>query len=74
MALLELCAGAVAFFVFFSGAAGAGVVAAYFCGGADWLWRFGLGCAGLILQVFLLALLLAVELAGYVGQTLRCRV
>jgi hypothetical protein len=30
----------------------------------------GLGGTGLILQIFLLALLLAVELARYVGQTL----
>jgi hypothetical protein len=60
----------VAFFVFFAGAAGAGIVAAYFCGSTDWLWWFGLGGTGLILQIFLLALLLAVELARYVGQTL----
>ena len=61
----------MAFFVFFAGAAGAGVVAAYFGGGADWLWWFGLGCAGLILQILLLALLFAFELTGYVGQALR---
>jgi hypothetical protein len=49
----------VAFFVFFAGAAGAGIVAAYFCCGADWLGRFGLGGAGLVLQILLLALLFA---------------
>ena len=55
----------MAFFVFFAGAAGAGVVAAYFGGGADWFWWFGLGCTGLILQILLLALLFAFELTGY---------
>ena len=64
---------AVAFFVFFAGAAGAGIVAADFGAGADGFWRFGLRGAGLILQVFLLALLFAFELARYVGQTLRRR-
>jgi hypothetical protein len=49
----------VAFFVFFAGAAGAGVVTAYFGAGADGLGRFGLGGAGLVLQIFLLALLFA---------------
>jgi hypothetical protein len=61
----------VAFFVFFAGAARAGVVAAYFCSGADWFWRLRLGWTRLILQIFLLALLFALELARYVGQTLR---
>jgi hypothetical protein len=53
----------VALFVFLAGAAGAGVVAADFGAGADWLWRLGLGCARLILQILLLALLLAAKLA-----------
>ena len=69
---LRLLALAVAFFVFFAGAAGAGIVAADFGGGADGLGRFGLGGAGLILQVLLLALLFAIELARNVGQALRC--
>src|ERR1700744_4244826 len=67
----SLLALAVAFFVFFAAAAGAGVVAADFGGGADGLGRFDLGGAGLILQVLLLALLFAIELARDVGQTLR---
>src|SRR5258708_26409731 len=66
-----LCCGAVAFFVFFAGAAGTWVVAADFCAGANWLRRFGLRGAGLILQIFLLALLLALELARDLWQTLR---
>src|SRR5580693_1601684 len=53
------CVGTVAFFVFFAGAAGAGIVAAYFCACTDGLWRFGLLGARLVLQFFLLALLLA---------------
>src|ERR1700739_4999455 len=65
------CGGAVAFFVFFAGAAGTGVVAADLCGGAYGLWRFGLSGAGLILQILLLALLFALELARYFRQTLR---
>ena len=63
----------MAFFVFLAGAARAGIVAAYFRAGADWFWGFGLRCAGLILQIFLLALLFAFELAGDVGQALRWR-
>src|SRR6266852_7861652 len=66
----ELRGGAVAFFVFFAGAAGAWIVAAYFCAGADWLGSFGLGGAGLILQIFLLALLAALDLSGDFGETL----
>jgi hypothetical protein len=66
-----LLALAVAFFVFFAAATGARVVAADFGSGADWFGRFGLGCAGLILQVLLLALLFAIELARYIGQALR---
>ena len=58
---------AVTFFVFFAAAAGAGVVAADLGGSADRFWRFGLGGAGLILEVLLLALLFAIELARYVG-------
>src|ERR1700757_964029 len=65
------CGGAVAFLVFFAGAAGARVVAAYFCAGADGLGRFGLRGAGLILQIFLLALLAALELASNFGEALR---
>jgi hypothetical protein len=61
----------VAFFVFFAGAARAGVVAADFCAGADWLGRFGLSGAGLILQIFLLALLFSLELACYLREALR---
>src|SRR5580658_7802194 len=67
------CVGAVAFFVFFAGAAGAGVVAAYFGAGADGFGGFGLRGAGLVLQFFLLALLLALHLAGEFGQALRRR-
>src|SRR6267154_2656834 len=69
--LLRLRCGAVAFFVFFAGAAGAWIVAAYFGAGADWLGSFGLRGAGLILQIFLLALLFALELAGDFRETLR---
>jgi len=67
----ELRCGAVAFFVFSAGAAGAWIVAAYFGAGSDWFGRFRLRGAGLILQIFLLALLLALELAGYFRETLR---
>ena len=63
----RLLALAVAFLVFFAAAAGAGIIAADFGGGAHGFWRFGLGGAGLILQVLLLALLFAIELARYVG-------
>ena len=70
IAATGLLALAVAFFVFFAGAAGAGVVAADFGGGADGFGRFGLACAGLILQILLLALLFAIELARNVGQAL----
>jgi len=61
----------VAFFVFFAGAAGTLVVAADFCAGANWLGRFGLRGAGLILQIFLLTLLLALELARDLWEALR---
>jgi len=71
--LSYLCCGAVAFFVFFAGAAGTLIVAADFCAGANWLRRFGLRGAGLILQIFLLALLLALELARDLGETLGSR-
>jgi hypothetical protein len=57
----------VAFFVFFAGAAGTGIVAAYFGAGADGLGRFGLRGAGLILQIFLLALLASLDLSGDFG-------
>src|SRR6267142_5892632 len=69
--LLRLRCGAVAFFVFFAGAAGAWIVAAYFGAGSDWLGRFRLRGAGLILQIFLLALLFALELARDFRETLR---
>src|SRR5258706_12169524 len=69
--LSYLCCGDVTFFVFFAGAAGAWVVAADFCAGANWLGRFGLRGAGLILQIFLLALLLALELARDFWEALR---
>src|SRR5258706_4111576 len=69
--VLRLRCGAVAFFVFVAGAAGAWIVAAYFGAGSDWLGRFRLRGAGLILQIFLLALLFALELAGYFRETLR---
>src|SRR5258708_32321747 len=68
-----LCCGAVTFFVFFAGAAGAWVVAADFCAGTDWLGRFGLRGAGLVLEIFLVALLLALELARDLGETLGSR-
>src|ERR1700729_4545646 len=63
----------MAFFVFLAGAAGAGVVAAYFCAGPDRFWRFSLRGAGLILQLFLLTLLLALHFAGERGEALRRR-
>src|SRR5580704_8445890 len=69
----RLGARAVAFFVFFAGAAGAGIVAADFGAGADGLGGFGLRGAGLVLQLFLLALLFALHLAGELGQALRGR-
>src|SRR5882762_5974904 len=47
--LSHSCAGAVAFFVFFAGAAGTWIVAADFRTGAHGLGRFGLRGAGLIL-------------------------
>src|ERR1700737_3637492 len=71
--LSHLRCGAVAFFVFFAGAAGTLVVAADFCAGANWPGRFGLRGAGLILQIFLLALLLALELARDLWEALRSR-
>jgi hypothetical protein len=55
--------GAVAFFVFFAGAAGAWIVSAYLGACADRLWRFGLRWPRLVLQLFLLALLLALHFA-----------
>ena len=69
--IVALCVDAVAFFVFFAGAAGARVVAADFGAGADGLGGFGLRGACLILQLFLLALLFAFHIAGEVGQALR---
>src|SRR4029077_14302630 len=69
---LRICA--VAFFVLFAGAAGARVVAAHFCAGAGRCGRFGLRGAGLILQLFLLALLLALHFAGEGWQALWRRV
>src|ERR1700738_1180467 len=71
--LSHSCGGAVAFFVFFAGAAGTLVVAADVCARADWLGRFGLRGAGLILQILLLALLFSLELACYFRETLRSR-
>jgi hypothetical protein len=68
--LSHLCVGAVAFFVFFAGAAGAGIVAAYFGAGTDGFGGFGLGWAGLILQFFLLPFLLALHFAGKGGEAL----
>src|ERR1700676_1817792 len=70
---LRSCCCAVALFVFFAGAAGAGVVAADFCAGAYGLRGFGLRGAGLILQIFLLALLFALKLARYFREALRAR-
>ena len=58
---------AVAFFVFFAGAAGARIVAADFGAGADGLGRLGLGRASLILHFLFLALLLAFHFAGECG-------
>src|SRR5277367_1460467 len=64
-------AGAVAFFVFFAGATGAGVVATYLCAGTDGFGRFGLRGASLILQLFLLTFLLAFHFARESGKALR---
>src|SRR5713101_2485788 len=69
--LSHSCAGAVAFLVFFAGAARTGIIAADFGAGADGLGRFGLRGAGLILQIFLLALLAALDLPGDFRETLR---
>ena len=71
--LSHSCAGAVAFFVFFAGAAGTWIVAADFRTGAHGLGRFGLRGAGLVLQILLLALLFALELACHFRQALRTR-
>ena len=67
LAGIPSCVDAVAFLVFFPRATGARVVAAYFRGGADRLRRFGLGRAGLILQIFLLTFCLRSSWRGYVG-------
>ena len=53
--------GAVALFVFFAGAAGAGIVAADFGAGADAFGGFGLSGAGLVLEILLGALLAAFD-------------
>src|SRR5579872_7264310 len=53
-----------AFLVLFAAAAGARVVAAHLGAGANRLGRFGLGGPGLVLQLLLLALLAAFDLAG----------
>ena len=66
----DSCGGTVAFFVFFAGAAGAGIVTADFCAGANGLGRLGLRGASLILQFFFLALMLALHLAREGGQLL----
>ena len=58
----------MAFFVFFAGAAGAGVVTADLGARANWFWRFGLRRAGLILHFFFLALLLTLHFAGERGK------
>src|SRR5260370_15620275 len=63
--------GAVVFFVFFAGAAGTGIVAADFGASTHGLRRFGLRGAGLILQIFLLALLAALDLPGDFREPLR---
>src|SRR5580700_6371994 len=65
--------GAVAFFVFLAGAAGAGIVSADLGACADRLWRFGLRWPCLVLQLFLLALLLALHFAREGWQALRRR-
>src|SRR5208282_2361930 len=57
--------GAVALFVFLAGAAGAGVVAADFSGGADGFGRLGLRGAGLELKILLLAALALLDLLRF---------
>ena len=64
------CVDAVAFFVFFAGAAGTGVVAADFGAGAHRFGRLGLRGAGLILQILLVALLFTFQLSRDIGQAL----
>src|SRR6202030_1812981 len=68
--LSHLC-GAVAFFVFFAGAARTWIVAADFGSGTDSLWWLRFRGARLILQIFLLALLFAFDLPGDFRETLR---
>src|SRR4051812_2100408 len=59
------------FLVFFTGAAGAWIVAADFSARAHGLGRFGLSWAGLILQIFLLTRLAALDLPRDFGKMLR---
>ena len=58
----------MAFLVFLAGAAGTGIVPADFGAGANGLRRFGLGGSCLVLQLFLLALLLAFHFARKGGE------
>src|SRR5277367_3469074 len=64
------CVGAVAFFVFFSGATRTRIVTPNFRADFDGLRRFRLRRARLILQILLLALLAALDLARDGGQML----
>src|SRR5260370_18905763 len=59
---------AVALLVLLPRAAGASIVAAHFCANLYGPRGFGLRGAGLILQILLLALLFALELAGDLGE------
>jgi len=61
----------MAFFVFLAGAAGARIIAADLSSCANRLGRLGLRGSCLVLQISLLALLFALELAGHVGKPLR---
>src|SRR5260370_13841413 len=58
----------VALLVLLPRAAGASIVAAHFCANLYGPRGFGLRGAGLILQILLLALLFALELAGDLGE------
>src|SRR5437763_1504149 len=62
---------AVAFLVFFAGAAGTRIVAPDFRASPNRLGRLSLGRASLILQIFLLTLLPALDLARDFRQVLR---
>src|SRR5271167_3361438 len=65
------CVGAVAFLVFFAGATGTRIVTPDFRADFDRLRRFRLRRTALILQIFLLALLAALDFARDGRQMLR---